>query len=217
MPPLPPSHEPTGNSAALSNGLPSSSAARRVQRIAHRGGNTRAGIKSAINAGVDWIEIDVWYQYGRIVARHERAIWRLPIVYDSWTLRTHFRPLYLKEILDLAAGGPKLFLDFKGKHPPLASAVAGILRTRGAVDKAGVCGQFWKPLDELQRIAPDLASFYSLGRQEHITQLTARLEAGLRPAGVSIAHWLFTPEIARQLTAFGLEIFVWTVNDPAAA
>src|SRR5690242_20646233 len=128
MAPLPfPSDVPSGETEPR-NAASTAATGRRVQRIAHRAGNGRAILKAAVEAQADWVEVDVWYQYGRIVARHERGLWRLPIVYDSWRIRTHFKPLYLKEILDLTAGGPRVLLDFKGTHPPLASTVVDLLR-----------------------------------------------------------------------------------------
>jgi glycerophosphoryl diester phosphodiesterase len=189
----------------------------RIRRIAHRHGNERLPLASAIAAGVDWIEVDLWYSFGRLVARHERGLWRLPIVYDSWTLKTNFRPLYLDEIISSSAGGPGLFLDFKGTHRPLPSAVVEALRRTGEVERSAVCGQFWRPLDEIGRLEPRIRLFYSLGREEHVQRFLARLAQGLQPAGVSIAKWLLNAELGERLAGYGLEIFAWTVNEPAHA
>ena len=190
---------------------------RRVRRIAHRAGNSRRSLQAAVAAGADWLETDLWYQYGRLVARHERAIWRLPLVYDSWRLRAHFRPLYLQEILELAGSGPGLFLDFKGSHTPLAEAVVAALRRLDAVERTAVCGQHWPSLDEIARVEPGIRLFYSLGRREQLQALRRRIEAGFSPTGVSIGRWLVTESVLAELHERGLQVFVWTVNDSEEA
>src|SRR5437016_5858948 len=64
----------------------------RISRIAHRAGNDREALRLATEAGVDWIEIDLWSSFGRLVARHERGVWRLPFVYEGWHVRPLRRP-----------------------------------------------------------------------------------------------------------------------------
>jgi glycerophosphoryl diester phosphodiesterase len=208
-----------GMSGVEQSGSPAdaSTSVRKVRRIAHRAGNGSVPLQAAVRAGVDWIETDLWYQYGRLVARHERAVWRLPFVYDSWRLRPHFRPLYLPEIIDATTPGPGLFLDFKGRQRPLAGAVVDVLRAHDVVGRAAVCGQFWPPLDEIGRLEPRIRLYYSLGRPEHVVLFQARLEQGLKPAGVSIARWLLTNELGEKFAARGLEVYAWTVNEPALA
>jgi len=197
--------------------LPRHDTTHTIRRIAHRAGNGRPSLRAAIAAHVDWIEIDLWYQYGRLVARHERGVWRLPLVYDRWKLHPHFRPLYLEEIIRLTAAGPGLLLDFKGTHPPLASTVARAIQAGGAAGRTAVCGQFWRPLDEIGDLEPRVQRFYSLGRPEHVGEFLRRLDCGLTAAGVSIGHWLLTEPIATRIRERGLEVFVWTVNDPQLA
>src|SRR5437016_1244187 len=89
-------------------------------RIAHRAGNDRLALQRALAADIDWIEADIWWHYGRVVARHDRALWRLPVVYGNWRLHVQLRrPLYLSELLQSTAHGPKLLLDYKGLNPRL--------------------------------------------------------------------------------------------------
>ena len=151
------------------------------------------------------------------MARHDHAVWRLPFVYDKWHVRAHFRPLYLPEILRLTEGGPRLFLDLKGGHPRLPVAVLEALRAHNAVDRAAVCGQYWRPLDELHALEPALDLYYSLGRAEHVAAFAGRCGSGLRAAGVSIGQWLVTPELVDELQQASLNVFAWTVNEPRAA
>src|SRR5579885_1519857 len=149
----------------------------RIMRIAHRAGNDRTALQRAIEAGVDWIEIDLWYAWGRLVARHERGVWRLPVVYDKWHVRLlRERLLGLDDLIEITAGGPRLFIDLKGTSPRLPEAVVRTLRRQGACDRAAVCGQYWPPLDAVGAAEPRIRVFHSLGRPEHVRLHLARME-----------------------------------------
>src|SRR5713226_9441595 len=137
---------------ATHGALPAVAPAHRVNRVAHRAGNNRRSIRAALDAGADWIEVDLWYSWGRLVARHERGIGRLPIVYDSWRIRVLRETMVeLDELLRLTADGPRLFIDVKGTDSRLPSAIVDALRRHDAVERAAVCGQFWPPLDAIGR------------------------------------------------------------------
>jgi glycerophosphoryl diester phosphodiesterase len=187
-------------------------------RIAHRAGNDRTALRLAVEAQVDWIEIDLWYAGGRLIARHERGLWRLPIVYDKWHMRVvRERPLDLAEIVRLSDGGPRLFIDLKGTARRLPQAIVETLRRLGAVERAAVCGQFWPPLDAIKQSEPRIQVFHSLGRPEHVNNYALRLEAEHGLSGISIGHWLLTPELVAGYHARAVQVFAWTVNDPAIA
>jgi glycerophosphoryl diester phosphodiesterase len=187
--------------------------------VAHRGGNSRAAVRRACRAGVDWMEVDVWWHYGRIVARHDRALWRLPITYDRARIGLAPIPhLTLDELLDRVAGTPvRLLLDLKGDAPELPAALVGTLHRRDAVTRAALCGQEWAPLDAARALDPDLSVFFSLGREEHLPAYLRRLDAGAAPRLISICHTLVTPDRLSALHARGVTVLAWTVNDLATA
>ena len=83
--------------------------------------------------------------------------------------------------------------------------------------RAAVCGQFWRPLEEIARLEPRVRVFYSLGRREQLAAFRSRLTAGLRVAGVSIAQWLLDEHTAHELHERELLLFTWTVNEPGLA
>lgn len=175
-------------------------------------------MQCALAADVDWIEVDVWYAHGRLVARHERGVWRLPLVYDAWRVRLlRERSLDLAEILKLTDGGPKLFIDLKGTHRRLPNAIVETIHRCDAVGRVAVCGQFWPPLDAIKREEPGVQVFHSLGRPEHVSSYAVRLEAEHGLSGISIGHWLLTPALVRDYHARGVQVFAWTINDPAVA
>lgn len=205
--------QPEGHGAS-----PAVSTSHRVSRIAHRAGNTRSAMRAALAAGADWMEVDLWYSLGRLVARHERGFGRLPIVYDRWRVRVLRETIVeLEELCRLTRDGPGLFIDLKGTDRRLPDAIIETLRRNDAVDRAAVCGQFWPPLDDIGRAEPRLKIYHSLARPEHVLRYAPRLAAEGRLDGVSVGHWLVTPELVQRYAERGLQVFAWTVNEPELA
>jgi glycerophosphoryl diester phosphodiesterase len=182
--------------------------------IAHRAGNDRRALARALEVGADWIEADIWWQYGHLVARHERALWRLPVRYDEWKLAFALRSaLRLGEICDLLTDGPQLLVDLKGSARRLPVDVVDCLRARHAVDRAAICGQRWEAIDVAVAREPRLRALYSVGAESQLAALRAR-RAGLpRVTAVSCAEGLLTPPVITDLLARGIAIVAWTVND----
>lgn len=202
-------HEPAGTSPAPG---------RKLVRIAHRAGNDRLLLRRAIDARVDWIELDVWYSYGRLFAHHERGVWRLPVVYDKWHVRLlRERPIDLAEVIRLTDPGIGLFIDLKGFHRRLPGAIIETLRRKGALERAIVCGQHWPALDAIARAEPAVRVFHSLGRPEHIIAYQGRSADMPRAAGLSVAKWLITPALVDRWARMGLQTFAWTVNEQGFA
>jgi glycerophosphoryl diester phosphodiesterase len=191
----------------------------RVLRCAHRAGNERHALRLALDAGVDWIEVDVWYAHGRLHARHERAVWRLPLLYDKWTLRVRPRLLSLGELLRLVGDRAHVFVDVKGLHPRLPGAIVRAVRESNALGRVSVCGQYWPVLDAIGREEAGIGVFHSLGRPEHFAVYRERtpVPPGGHVEGVSAARWLLTEEDVRTFQTRGLRVVAWTVNSEAEA
>ena len=194
-------------------------AAHKIIRCAHRAGNERHALQTALAAGVDWIEVDVWYAHGRLHARHERAVWRLPLLYDKWTLRVRPRLLSLTDLLRLVGGRAHVFVDVKGLHPRLPGAIVRAVRETGALGHVSVCGQYWPVLDAIGREEAGIGVYHSLGRPEHFAIYRERtpIPPGGHVEGVSAARWLLTEEDVRAFQARGLRVIAWTVNATAEA
>jgi glycerophosphoryl diester phosphodiesterase len=189
-------------------------------RIAHRGGNARRALRTALAAGgVDWLETDVWLHYGRIVARHDASVWRLPLTRDRWRLGLGpLRHLTLDHLLDAVAETPvRLLLDLKGRDPRLPAALVDHLCRRDALTRVALCTQEWAPLDAARALAPSLTVFFSLGREEQLPAYLARLDAGTAPPLISINHRLLTAARVADLRRRGVTLIAWTVNDLARA
>lgn len=191
---------------------------RQILRIAHRAGNGRASLGRAVVAGVDWIETDIWLHRGRIVARHEKALGRLPILYDKWKIGVAARrPLYLPELGAALSTGPGLLLDFKGTHPSLPTRVIESLRCQGMLERAAICGQEWQLLDAARRLEPAVRTFYSLETPRQLARFLAPQQAALAPKGASIWEGLLTPAIIAELRERDIDVLAWTVNSPERA
>lgn len=187
---------------------------RAAAAIAHRAGNDRSAFQNAVRAGVDWVETDVWWHFGRLVARHERAVWRLPVRYDEWKIGIAVRPaLRLPEICALAVAGPQLLIDLKGSASRLPYDVVETLRRQNAIDRVAVCGQYWPILDAAVAEEPALRAFYSLGSMRQLGQLFSRPSSLPRIKVVSCAEYLLTSAVISQLIARGIAVIAWTVND----
>lgn len=191
----------------------------RPMRIAHRGGNGRRSLTASLRAGVDWLETDVWWHFGQVIARHDPALWKLPVTHRRGRIGLAPIPhLTLDELLRRLEGTPaRLLLDLKGNDPRLPGAILEALRRRGAVARAALCGQEWPPLDAARRLQPDLTVFFSLGREEHIPAYAARLRDGSAPKLASVSHRLLGHGRVQELKEQGVTMIAWTVNDQARA
>ena len=185
--------------------------------IAHRGGNTLAKLEAAFAVNIAYSEIDLWFHRGRLEVRHDKAAWRLPIVWDRGALKLRWRKGLTFEVLLAAMGGRgRLLVDLKGEAEGLAAALAGSLKRAKAEESVAFCGG-WAHLDRLSELLPQVQRFYTIGTLERLAALRPRLERG-EIAGVSINWRVLTEEIASELKEKGVEsIVVWTVETREAA
>lgn len=184
-------------------------------RIAHRGGNSRASLHQAISAGVDWLEVDVWWHYGKLVARHDPTIWRLPITVGNRSFGlAPLRPITMERLVDAIRGtDTHLLLDIKGRARELPHALVHALHRHHVLDRSAVCTQEWGPIDEALRLEPSLTAFYSLGKPEHFPAYFKRLHEGSASPLISVNHRLLTAARVAALKTGGVTMIAWTVND----
>jgi hypothetical protein len=183
-----------------------------VARIAHRAGNDRSALLHALDTCVDWLETDIWYDFGRVAVRHDPALWRLPIILSSGRPRLLRGPLFLDDVI-ASSGEGRLLLDLKGHHRRLPEAMLAAVRGRDATARIAACGQDWDLLDALTGQDSAVPVLHSVGNRRQLAAHAARLSHGPLPHGISIASWLVTRDLVRQYQERGLRVFVWTVND----
>ncbi|MBA4180714.1 MAG: hypothetical protein C0506_09020 [Anaerolinea sp.] len=183
--------------------------------IAHGGGNTAALAGAAIAERADFVEVDLWLHRGRFEARHERAVYPLPVLFEKWYLRwAPRRPFGLAELLEEAAGRVRVFLDLKGGAEDAARLV------RRAIDEAGpkrpriaASAQQWRILRAIHAVAPEVETFYSIDVQAKLDLFLSVSERDRQPKGVSCRHSLLTAPLVQRLHDRGLWVVAWTVDD----
>jgi glycerophosphoryl diester phosphodiesterase len=182
--------------------------------IAHRSGNTVAGLREALDAGVDLVEADVHAYRGRLEVRHHRSMAGLPFLWDRDGVirrRSHHR-LVLADLVEALGDDHRLMIDLKGVHPRLAPKVARLLREASPGRSLSVCTKSWWMLDAfdvpVQRVL-------SAATRRGLARLLARVEAA--PVhGVSVRLSLLTPEVVDQLHRGTDLVMAWPVDTPEA-
>lgn len=183
--------------------------------IAHGGGNTARLARDAIEAGADFLEVDLWLRRGRFEARHERSVYGLPLLFEKWYLRWAPRkPFGLADLLETAAARARVFLDVKS-----GGEEAGRL-IRRSIDEAGTDGlriaasaQQWRILRAIHANAPEVETFYSIDVQAKLDLFLSVSERDKQPKGVSCRHSLLTAPVVQRLHDRGLWVVGWTVDD----
>jgi glycerophosphoryl diester phosphodiesterase len=189
---------------------------RRLLTVAHRAGNTIAGLRAALQAGVDLVEADVHLFRNVLEVRHRKAIGRY-LYWEQWWERNRRRSLVLPELADVleAAGGdPRLMLDLKGPALAVAHRVAALLRDVAPETPLTVCTKQWRMLDAFDGL-PHVRRVLSVNNPVQLSRLRVRLRR--RPAfGVSIRRQLLTPAIVAELRRATSVVMVWPVDTEAA-
>jgi glycerophosphoryl diester phosphodiesterase len=188
-----------------------------VLAIAHRCGNTVAGLRAALDAGVDLVEADVHAYRGRLEVRHLRSSGGLPLLWDKDTVvqRRHHPSLQLSDLIAALGDDHRLMIDLKGVHPRLAPSVAALLREATPDRALTVCTKAWWMLDVFQ---VPVRRVWSAGSRRGLARLRERLRAGTRGPvhGVSVRRSLLLPHVVRELhEATGL-VMAWPVDTAEA-
>lgn len=181
--------------------------------VAHRAGNSLAGLHAAREMGVDVIECDVREYRGRLEVRHLKSAGPLPFLWDTWELAPASAPrLGLEELLAADHAGVTLMLDVKGRRPSTARRVARLLHER--VERPLlVCGRWWPTVDAVGAL-PYVLPVLSARNNRELTRLRRRLRGPERPPhGVSVHVSLLDEEVVAELAARVEVVMTWPVND----
>jgi len=182
--------------------------------VAHRSGNTVAGLRAALDAGVDLVEADVHAYRGRLEIRHLRSMGGLPFLWDREGVvrrRPHHR-LVLAELVEALGDDHRLMIDLKGVHPRLAGSVARVLRDLAPDGALTVCTKHWGMLDAFD---VPVRRVLSASNRRGLARLRRRLARG--PAyGVSVRRRLLTPEVVAELQRSVEVVMTWPVDTEEA-
>jgi glycerophosphoryl diester phosphodiesterase len=181
--------------------------------IAHRSGNTVAGLREALDLGVDLVEADVHAYRGVLEMRHHKSLGPRHL-WDKWEIvgRSHFLQVELAELIDELGDDSRLMIDLKGSRPGLATAVSDVLRTKAPGVPFTVCTKQWGMLDAFD---PGVRRVLSVANRRSLARLRRRLAA--TPAyGVSVRLRLLTPEVMAELRDRTEVVMAWSVDTPEA-
>jgi glycerophosphoryl diester phosphodiesterase len=189
-------------------------AQRGVLAIAHRAGNSLAGLHGANELDVDVIEADIHHYRGRLEVRHLRTAGPLPFLWDKGQLVSAFAPrLGLQELLEADEHGTLFMLDLKGPWTWTGRAVARLLHDGGHHRPVLVCGRWWPSIDAMAHL-PYVRPVLSARNRWEFVRLRRRLERGPVPHGVSVHLSLLDRETVAALHRRVELVMTWPVNDP---
>ena len=184
-----------------------------VLAIAHRAGNSLAGLHAANELGVDVIECDVHEYRGRLEVRHLKSAGPLPFLWDRWELASASAPrLGLAELLSADRRGATFMLDLKGRSPSVGRSVASLLHELGRDHPVLACGRQWRSVDALTRL-PYVRRVLSARNRVELARLRQRLAASGPEHGVSIHRSLLGRAIVSELHRHVEVVMTWPVND----
>ncbi|XZE55001.1 glycerophosphodiester phosphodiesterase family protein [Planctomycetaceae bacterium SH139] len=213
---------------------------------AHRGNsvefpeNTLAALNSAIEVGVDWIEVDIFKtKDGELVVIHDRSTLRTAGVDVSvpdatfaelrqLDVATNFRqrkhqtveecvpahmPL-LKDVLSMVMQQRRTRVSIQPKMNCVAEAVA-LIKSLEAESWVGFNDGRLTYMAEVKLLAPGIPVFWDRGADTNIEEdLRIAKEHGF--ASLVIHHSGVTEGKVQKIKAAGLEVGAWTVNDEAS-
>jgi glycerophosphoryl diester phosphodiesterase len=186
----------------------------RLLTISHRSGNTLAGLRAALDAGVDLVEADVHAYRGRLEVRHLKSMGGLPYLWDRGVLmhRREYERVELAGLISALGGDARLMIDLKGVHPRLAGSVARVLRDLAPDGALTVCSKHWGMLDAFD---VPVRTVLSASNRRGLARLRRRLARA--PAyGVSVHRRMLTPEVVAELQRSVDVVMTWPVDTAEA-
>lgn len=185
-------------------------------RTLHAAGNYRELHPLAEHPSVDAIEADVWVAGNRVVARHERQLGGLPLLFSNRGIRGPIAyPVELDELLAAVEGHCRLILDvrswFGDPAPEIARRLAPEL---GRTDVAITC-ESWKVADRVRAWLPDVPVAYSIRHERQARRFVGlALDGRIPPTPIAIRHTLLldaaTVDALHEHSPY---VAAWTVDD----
>jgi glycerophosphoryl diester phosphodiesterase len=184
--------------------------------IAHRAGNDLAALRSAVDLGVDVLEVDVHVRAGRLEVRHSKHLRPLPVLWDRGAdglelTRTSVPQLELGAVLDALDGTTAVMLDLKGPGQ-VGARVAELVHAAAPAAPVLACSRWWPGLDAFAAL-PWVRPVLTARTPLELRRLQRRLAGGRRAYGVSLHRSLLTSAVVAGLRAQVEVVMTWGVND----
>ena len=183
--------------------------------IAHRAGNSLAGLHAAVDVGADVIECDIHHHGGRLEVRHLKTAGPLPFLWDTWELVRASAPrLGLRELLAAADHGTLFMLDLKGRSASVGHEVADLLHEMAPAQPVVVCGRHWPAVESFAGV--DWVRRVLSARNRNELELLREKVRTASAYGVSIHRSLLTTSLVAELHASVEVVMTWPINDAVA-
>ncbi|MPZ22143.1 MAG: hypothetical protein GEU28_01035 [Dehalococcoidia bacterium] len=186
-------------------------------RVAHSAANYRRSMRQALAAGVDLVEADVWPRWNRVVARHERGVIALPLVFDKWYVRPEVRPITLEEIAETAGPYAGLYLDLKSDNERYLRNIVQVLERYQLTERAAISSSYWHAIQYIEAMSPSISSYYTVRTRSSLDPFWDHLDEHPEVNGTAIRHGLLSPALVDAFHARGLRVLAWTIDVPSRA
>lgn len=196
--------------------------------LGHRGSparapeNTLLAFRLALQEGADGVELDVQPAGdGAPVVIHDPTLDRTTdgrgaVAAMSWTgvsaARSGGEPVPRLEWVAAWAAESGAWLNVEIKSPGAEAASIAAIEAAGVLDRTFFSSFLPDVVARVRELAPHAARFLLAERWDDATRATTR-RLGIR--GVCLHHSAATPAALAELRGAGLEVVVWTVDDPA--
>ncbi|MFQ5878723.1 MAG: glycerophosphodiester phosphodiesterase [Dehalococcoidia bacterium] len=193
--------------------------------------NTLAGVRIALELGVDAIEVDVHATAdgvpvllhddtvdrttdgsGDVRAMTLDQVRRLDAGARQHEGRFRGEPVpTLAEVFHLTAG--RAYLAMEIKQPGIEEQVVDVIRRADAVPWAVFCSFYPQTIRRLRELEPRIPTFLLV--ESAAQEQPASSPAGEPPQSVFLHYTLVTAEVVKDLHQRGGQVFVWTVDEEA--
>lgn len=179
--------------------------------IAHRAGNSLAGLRASEAAGAEFVEADVWRYRGALEVRHLKTMGPVPLLWDRWRLvRANAPRLHLQELLAAAAPGTQFMFDLKGRDRALPSELVMALRESGRHAPYMVSSQSWDLLEHFCDMQ-EVKVAHSVGGPVQLRRVWKRLTWHDRHI-ISIHFKLLDAQTVARLKERTSGVITWPIN-----
>lgn len=194
--------------------------------VAHNGANNSSSLQESINAGVNFVEVDVRESFGRLVVQHSNHKTRLFL--DEVVRFTGLEDLVrlagiyktnpdLEEVVQqIIPSKQRLFIELKQDSTALTNKVVKAVDKYGLEKGVAFFAVDWESLDRIQeKIRPDNL-FYTIGNNEQL-RLFLDQQRQKKRKGVSLDISLVRKDIVERLQETDAVVLAAVVNSTAQA
>jgi len=207
-----------------------------ISIIAHRGAsayeteNSLAAFKKAFELEADAIEMDIWRTTDdSLVIMHDRTTGRTAdadlVVPESTAaelralkLKNGERIPFVSEAIALVPKGKMMVIEIKcfkekGNAGNVFPMLSNQLKQSGRSQDAVIISFGADVLSDAKKYLPDSKCYYLSGKKDAENELID-LCLRLKFDGLNVHHSILTESLAEKVKQAGLDLLVWTVDDP---